>query len=162
MEAVLNRLTSTRPSVAALWSALSAVPGGKAVFSTLLGVMAPYTRTIGARVRELSEGHSEVVLRDRYSVRNHLDSVHAIALMNLGEMSTGLAVLYTVDGRGRGIIRKLEMEYVKKARGTITATCDVTVPTARGDHDVEVQSVLRNEAGVPVAYAKATWKITVE
>jgi acyl-coenzyme A thioesterase PaaI-like protein len=150
-----------RPSVAQIWSALERVPGGKRVFSTMIGRMAPYTATVDARVEALSDGHSVVVMHDRRAVRNHLRCVHAIALMNLGEVSTGLAVLHCIDGRGRGIIKALKMDYLKKARGTITATCDVDVPSAPGDHDVTVVASLQNTGGEVVARATATWKISL-
>jgi hypothetical protein len=73
-----------------------------------------------------------------------------------------LAVLYDIDGRGRGIIRSLKMDYLKKARGTITATCDVAVPEQAGDHDVDVEALLHSEEGELVARAKAVWKITID
>ena len=162
MSALRKRLMETRPSVAQLWTALRGVPGGPATFSKMIGMMAPYTATIGARVRVLEPGHSEVALPDRRAVRNHLNSIHAIALMNLGEVSTGVAVLYAIDGIGRGIIKSLKMDYLKKARGTIVASCDVVVPTRPGRHDLDVTALLRNEAGEVVAKAYATWRISID
>ena len=66
-----------------LWDRMSPFPGGKTVFSRLVGRMAPYTGTIRAKVTRLGPGTAEVVMPDRPGVRNHLRSVHAIALANL-------------------------------------------------------------------------------
>lgn len=148
-----------RPTIAELWARLAPLPFGKRFFSFLIGWMAPYTGTVGARVEELGPGHAVVSLRDRRAVRNHLKSVHAIALMNLGEVATGIAVMHGIDGRGRGIITQLKMDYLKKARGTITATCDVALPTEPGKHDLVVLGSLRDAAGEEVARATATWRV---
>lgn len=148
-----------RPTLAELWDRLAPLPFGKRFFSFLIGWMAPYTGTVGARVDELGPGHAVVSLRDRRAVRNHLKSVHAIALMNLGEVATGIAVMHGIDGRGRGIITQLKMDYLKKARGTITATCDVTLPTTKGKHDLVVVGSLRDAGGEEVALATATWRV---
>ncbi len=153
---------NNRPTLARLWSKTNDWPMGRQIFSKILGQMAPYTGSIGATVLEISDGHAVVELRERRGVRNHLSSIHAIALMNLGEVATGLAVMHSIDGRGRGIIVRLSMDYLKKARGTITATCDGGVPTDPGRHDVEVVATLRNTDGDAVARATATWKIDID
>ncbi len=155
-------LLARRPTISSLWATTSRLPlGGPRLFSKLLGRAAPYTSSIDPHVLELSDGHCRVQLRDRASVRNHLRSIHAIALMNLGEVATGLAVMHAVDGRGRGIVTGLRMEYVKKARGTITATCDVDLPVTPGTHDLEVPGELRDEQGDVVARVWATWRVDV-
>jgi acyl-coenzyme A thioesterase PaaI-like protein len=154
-------LLTKRPTISSLWAKTSRLPLGNRVFSKLIGRVAPYTGTIAPLVLELSDGKSRVQLKDRASVRNHLRSIHAIALMNLGEVATGLAVMHAVDGRGRGIVTGLRMEYLKKARGTITATCDLAIPLEPGTHDLEVSGELKDEQGDVVARAFATWRLDV-
>ncbi len=157
----LAALLQKRPTVSQLWATLHGLPGGKVLFSKAVGRMAPYTGTIDCTVESLRAGHAVVSMADRKAVRNHLESVHAIALMNLGEVSTGLAVIFAIDGRGRGIITHLEMDYLKKARGTITATCDATVPDGIGDHEFHAESLLRDAEGAIVARARAIWKVSI-
>jgi len=144
-----------------MWGQLSPLPGGKKLFSFLLGRAARYTGTIGATVDHIETGKAVVTMRDRAMVRNHLKSVHAIALMNLGELATGAAVMYQVDGRGRGILKHIGMDYLKKARGTITATCEIMVPEEAGKHDLDVEGVLTDKDGEIVAKVRATWRIDI-
>jgi acyl-coenzyme A thioesterase PaaI-like protein len=146
-----------------LWDRLSPRPGGKRIFSWLVGRTAPYTGTIGARVEALGEGHARLTLRDRRKVRNHLRSVHAVAQLNLAEEASGLAVTYSMPLHLRGIPVRLEIDYLKKARGTITAVCDLPgpVPEPQGDERTayEAQVVLTDPAGDVVARAVARWVI---
>lgn len=120
------------------WDRLGRVPGGKRIFSRFVGMAAPYTGTIGAEVVALSEGHAKVELRDRRAVRNHLRSVHAVALVNLAELTGNVALAYSLPDDARFIVAGLEIEYVKKARGTITGVCDCPVPTSNERHEYPV------------------------
>ncbi|MBU6160104.1 MAG: PaaI family thioesterase [Myxococcales bacterium] len=142
-----------------LWDRLSRVPGGKRAFSAILGRMAPYTGTVGAEVVELRRGFGRVELRDRRAVRNHLGSVHAIALMNLAEMASGVAMIYSLPSNTRGIIKGLSMSYLKKARGTLTATA-AFVPVATNEkQDVTLTVEVTDPQGEIVATATADWRI---
>jgi acyl-coenzyme A thioesterase PaaI-like protein len=143
------------------WDRLSPLPGGRWLFSRLVDWMAPYTGSIRARVHQLGPGYARITLRERRALRNPFRSVHAVALMNLAEEASGLATLYALPDGVRGIITKLECEYLKKARGTITAECKTAppshVPAEPLPHVAEV--TLSDENGQVVALAKATWTL---
>ncbi|HJQ21162.1 MAG TPA: hotdog fold domain-containing protein [Gemmatimonadaceae bacterium] len=139
------------------WRRLSRVPFGRRLFSALIGRMAPYTGSMGARVEELSPGYSRWTLRDRRKVRNHLNSVHAVALVNLAEVASGTAMLTALPPGTRGIVTGLSMQYVKKARGTVTAECRCEVPPIDGETAYDVHADVRDESGEIVARATVTW-----
>ena len=91
----------------------------------IFGRMVPYSGSVGPRIRLLEPGHARVEIPDRRSNRQHLGSVHAIALMNVAEMTSGLAMMAGLPDGVRGIVTNISMQYIKKARGTITAVARV-------------------------------------
>jgi acyl-coenzyme A thioesterase PaaI-like protein len=147
------------PSIRSLWDRLTRYPGGARLFSFLIGRIAPYTGTVSPRVLELRPGFARVRMRDRRRVRNHLDSVHAIAVLNLAELSSGLALHYGLPPGTRAILTSLSIEYRKKARGTLTAEARAPVPPTAEKREYELESVIRDESGEAVATARARWLV---
>ena len=141
------------------WRRFRRLPAGDRIFSWTLGRRVPYSGSIGAVVRELSPGRARVELADRRRVRNHLDSIHAVALMNLAELSTGLALNTALPDDARAILVRLTIEYVKKARGTLTSECAIEPPSASERREVDVEAVIRDASGEVVAKAAARWLV---
>lgn len=140
-------------SIRDAWDRLHNLPGGTQMFSRLVGMMAPYTGSIGASIVELERGRSRVLLRDRRSIRNHLSCVHAIALANLAELAGNIVVAYSLPDDARFIVGGLSIEYVKKARGALTATCEIEVPSSSERAELEVPVTISNAQGEVVARA---------
>jgi uncharacterized protein (TIGR00369 family) len=141
------------------WNRLEKLPGGKRIFSRLVGRAAPYTGTIGAHIEELRQDYARVTLRDRKEVRNHLRCVHAVALANLAELTGNIAVAYSLPDDARFIVAGMSIEYLKKARGTLTATSTPRIPqvSERKEYDVHVE--IRDTSGD--LCAKATLRTLV-
>lgn len=142
-----------------LWRRLSPLPGGKWLFALLFGRTVPYSGSVGPRIETLEPGLARVSIPDRRSNRQHLGSVHAIALMNVAEMASGLAMLAALRPGYRGIVTKIEIEYLKKARGRITAEAKAELPDLSVTADHLFISECRDAAGDVVARAGVTWRL---
>ena len=146
----VGRMVMTR------WDQARGSTFGRWLFSRALGRFAPYSGSIGARVEVLEPGRSLVTMRDRKAVRNHLRSVHAAALMNLIELSGSLAVIATLPPDTRMIPVRVETDFVKKARGPLTAEARFELPDADGPAAAPATVVVRDEAGDEVARGRVT------
>lgn len=142
------------------WQRLAPWPGGRWLFSILLGRVVPYSGSIGARVEQLEAGHAVVVLRDRRAVRNHLNSIHAVALINLAELTSGQAMLTAIGPGVRGIVTDIRMQYHRKARGTVVAESTVTPPPVDAPVRSEITAEIRDSTGELVATGHVTWLLS--
>ncbi|KPJ84879.1 MAG: hypothetical protein AMS18_16505 [Gemmatimonas sp. SG8_17] len=151
---------SPRAQLLSTWRRLAPLPAGRWLFSRFVGRMAPYSGTIGARIVALEPGYVRVELRDRRRIRNHLNSIHAVALANLGELATGLAVTSVLPDSVRGIPVKLTIEYYKKARGALAAECRSEIPDVQEPLDLTVSTEISDVAGDVVARLAACWRLS--
>jgi acyl-coenzyme A thioesterase PaaI-like protein len=142
-----------------LWRRLKSWPAGEWIFARIFSYTVPYSGSVRPRIRVLEPGHAEVEIPDIRANRQHLGSVHAIALMNVAEMASGLAMMAGLPPTIRGIVTSLQMTYHKKARGTIRAVSRVTVPNVTADQDFEVIAECFDPSGTLVATGRVNWRL---
>jgi len=123
--------------------------------------MVPYSGRLGANVTHFEAGRVRIELRERRAVRNHLRSVHAVALVNLGELASGLAVMSGLPATVRGIVTGLDVTFSKKARGHLVAESrcdapqDVSISTP-----FDAEATIRDASGDVVARVVAHWLLS--
>ncbi len=153
---------SIGPLLRKYWQTLAPLPGGRWLFSRVLGLIAPYTGTLRATVLALEPGYCEVTLRERRRVSNHLHSTHAMALANLAEMASGLALLNGLPAGARGILIGFDIEYLKKSRGQLTARCRCAVPQDSREQKYRIAVEIHDHTGELTTIAHAHWLIGPE
>ena len=132
-------------SALALFRRLGASAPGRWLFTQLVCWRAPYFASIRPIVESLQAGHCVVRLRDRRRVRNHIGTVHAIALCNAAELAGGLATDAAMPPALRWIPKGMQVRYLKKAQGTLHATAMVAVPDASlAAHELHAFVEVRN------------------
>lgn len=111
----------------------------------------------------MADGCATVSMPDRRGVRNHLNSIHALALANLGELTANLALLTLCPPGGRFIVTRLEVDYLKKARGELTCVCDVPadLPWATVERTAAT-ATLTDATGDAVTKVTVYWKLDVK
>ena len=152
-------MTGVGPLLRKFWTITRKLPAGQWLFSRFLGLYVPYTGSIRACILELRPGYCKVRLKDKRRVRNHLNSVHAIALCNLGEMATGLALLNALPGDARGILRNIQVNYLHKAHGTLIAECQCDCVTDNQKQEIALTGNIYNADKKLVTQVNAIWLI---
>ena len=94
------------------------VLGIQSVFSSLLSLC------VSIFIFKFS--YCKATIKESWRLRNPFGCIHAAALVNFGEAVTAFAVLgycESQDHHFKGIVTKIEADYLKKARGKLTGIC---------------------------------------
>ncbi len=142
-----------------LWRRLSPLPGGSWLFTQMVKWMIPYTGSVSPRMIVLEPGYAKISITQRRRLEQHLDSIHAIALMNVAEFASGAAMTTALPAGYRGIVTKISIEYFKKARGTVTAESRPVLPDLTTDGEYDFTSEITDQKGDVVARATVRWRL---
>lgn len=146
-----------------IWTSLQRLPGGigNRVVDTFAKIYVPHAARMGFHLVKLTEREVETTMPDRRRNRNHLSSLHAMALAHQGEFTCGVLLLYALAPKGyRTILTRYEIDYLAKARGTVTGRAKLRIPKGKLDgRNVVVAGELSDESGRVVARVKTTWRV---
>ena len=150
---------SRLPRTYDLYTRLSKRLFGPQVFSLLYAFKAPYFWTVRPQVRSMEPHHAEVVVPMRWAVRNHIGTLHAIAVVNGLEAAMGLLAEATCPEDKRWIPVGMTVSYI--AKSTTDLLCVAETDEADwelGDVPVRVKAVRRD--GVATVQGVITIRIS--
>lgn len=141
-----------------MWRRLADRPLGKRLFSAAVVARAPYFGTILPTVVSMVPGRCEVRAPKWWGVHNHIGTFHAIAACNLAEITMGMLAEATVPDTHRWIPRHMSVDYLAKAKTSLTAEAVLEpVPEfGAGKLDVVVPVSIRDKTGTEVVHADIT------
>ncbi|WP_299585097.1 hotdog fold domain-containing protein [uncultured Microbulbifer sp.] len=114
----------SKSPVLQLWKKFGGSALGRWSVSKVVAFKAPYFRSIKPCFAEVSPGRVEVLLKKRWSVTNHIGTVHAIAMCNAAELAGGVCLDVSLDRRFRWIPVGMEVKYLKMAKTNLRAVCE--------------------------------------
>jgi len=79
-------------------------------------------------------------------------------MINLAEMVCSLAISTIQPKNGRWIVKGMDIEYIKKGRGRITAECTAPEVDWSQEMDLTGEVLLKDPSGETVAIAHTRWK----
>ncbi len=145
-----------------LYNRLADKPAGRWLFSKLVCLKAPYFASISPRIVLLEPQRGIATLRHRRRVTNHIGTVHAIALCNLAEFVGGLTCDVSLPRGMRWIPKGMQVEYLKKAVGTMTATAtpEFLADIRDSGYDLPFNVSITDDGGAEVFRARIAMWIT--
>ncbi len=130
-----------------LWQRCDSVPGGKRLFSTIFSAQAPYFFTINPLLTKVEPGMAVAEMADRPWKRNHIKSVHAIAMCNLAEYVVGAVAVASIPDDIRWIPSGMQVQYTKVAHGKLTATATLATEFRRSKYVEPVKIDVTDASG---------------
>ena len=127
------------------WQRFGQLAWGRWLFTKMVCWRAPFFASIAPRFEHLAPWQATVFVKKRRRVTNHINTVHAIAMANACELAAGVMMEASLSSDLRWIPRSMNIEYQRKAQGSIRveAMCDPVAPGST--MDVAVRCTVRDD-----------------
>ena len=143
-----------------IYRSLENLPLGRWLFTRLICLRAPYFSSISPLFMDLRPGRAVVSMRKRRKVKNHIGTVHALAMGNLCELAAGLVMEASLTPVFRWIPRGMEIAYLTKAESDVVATATVVPDSWQSSRDVPVEVAVKDADGREVVRATITMYVS--
>lgn len=147
-------------STLGLYRKLSSLPFGKQLFTRAVCLKAPYFGSISPLIEDLRPGRCEVRVGNQRAVRNHLGTVHAIAMCNMAELAGGMLTEVSIPRGHRWIPKGMTVEYLAKARSDLRAIAELDpLPAVEDEVDLPVEVRILDDTETVVMRATITMRV---
>lgn len=146
-------------SILSLYQKFQRLPLGNTLFTQLVCAKAPYFSSVAPRLQSLESGRAEVAFKRRRQVKNHIGTVHVIAICNALEMAMGLVVEASIPAHLRWLPKRMAVDYpAKSSTQVIRAIATVDPASFAADTEVPITvQALRDDDTVVVEGTITVW-----
>lgn len=132
------------------------------VWSKTFGRVVPMVGTANIRYLDVSQTKVVVRIENKRNMQNHIKGVHAAAMALLAETATGFVTGLNVPDNRILLIKSLHVDYVKVAKGGLTATATLSpeqqqfiLDNEKGDLEIPISVV--DDSGESPIQCKMVW-----
>lgn len=157
-----NRLSKTAAKLQSLPEFMRSFAMSKA-----FGSVIKYAGHSSVRFEKLSQNECIVSIKNKKKVQNHIGGIHAAAMALLAETATGFVFGMNVPDSKLPLIKKMNIDYVKRSTGDMRAVATLTdeqinkIQTEEKG-EVVVSVTITDEANVEPINAEMTWAWTAK
>ena len=131
-------------------------------YTMLFNSMVKLAGTSGLFVERLSQKESEVYLKNRKKVQNHIGSLHACSMALAAESATGMLVGMNVPDTHIPLIKSMHVDFVRRCQGDIRVKAWLSEEDYKRIHeedkgDVNVQVRVEDESGNEPIETEMIW-----
>lgn len=125
--------------------------------SSAIGRTIHFVGTAGLRIEEIGTEQVIISIANKRRVQNHIGTVHAAAMALLAETATGLALGMHLHDEAVPVIKQLEVDFLRRAKGGMRAVAQLSAEQQR-----VLQNDERGELLVPVAVTDSEGNTPIE
>lgn len=162
-------MANFKVDLVAWYNRASLLPLGTRALDRVLWRVVPFNQSLKPHLLHVSTDEVRAEIKLTTAAMNHLRSMHAAALVTIGEYVQGLLILANAGSLGAEVILKdLHIDYTAKARGPVVASAIMTEQTRETIRDglsrnenpqvILTSTVSDSATGQTVATLKGTWK----
>ena len=131
-------------------------------YTMLFNSMVKLAGTAGIKVEKLSQKESQVYLKNRKKVQNHIGGLHACSMALAAESATGMVVAMNVPDTHVPLIKSMHVDFVRRCQGDIRVKAWLSDEDCRRIHeedkgDVSVQVKVEDESGNEPIQTEMIW-----
>ena len=131
-------------------------------YTFLFNNMVKLAGTAGLKVEKLNRTESQVYLKNRRKIQNHIGGLHACSMALAAESATGMLVGMNVPDNKLPLIKSMNIDFVRRCQGDIRVSawlsekdCQRMHEEERGDVTVQVQ--VKDESDNEPIKAEMIW-----
>lgn len=122
--------------------------------SKAFGGVIKYAGHSGVRFEKLSQNECVVSIKNKKKVQNHIGGIHAAAMALLAETATGFVFGMNVPDSKLPLIKKMNIDYVKRSSGDMRAVATLT--------DEQIKKIQTEEKGEVIVSVRITDEANIE
>lgn len=131
-------------------------------YTMLFNSMVKLAGTAGLKVEKMGQKESQVYLKNRKKVQNHIGGLHACSMALAAESATGMVVGMNVPDTHIPLIKSMHVDFVRRCQGDVRVKAWLTDEDYKRIHeddkgDVSVNVRVEDESGKEPIETEMIW-----